>query len=341
MAIPKIPKLPGGLIGAGIITGAGGAVLWLKGAYDIKKANDRIKEAGARYDEVRRKLEAHELDTNASLNALGTRQAQANRLVVDRMVAFLRRHEKQVSESEKLFVDGLEPTPGKVALGGGLGQDAVSWIRGIFGSAATGVGVNAGVTTVVTTFATASTGTAISTLSGAAATNATLAFLGGGSLASGGGGMAVGAAALNFVTIGPAILVSGFVVAGQGEKAKTKASENEAAVNVAVAEAQVTASKFDAIVTRADELGALLDQLVLRGAAALDVLDSEPFDPDRHAARFWLALTLAVAVRDVALAQVVDESGDLNEDTATFKVRYRTLIKKVRSRTLIQEEKNG
>ena len=44
------------------------------------------------------------------------------------------------------------------------------------------------------------------------ATNATLAFLGGGSLATGGAGMATGAAALNFVTIGPAILVSGFVV---------------------------------------------------------------------------------------------------------------------------------
>ena len=143
--------------------------------------------------------------------------------------------------------------------------------------------------------------------------------------------MAVGAAALNFVTIGPAILVSGFVVAGQGEKAKTKASENEAAVNVAIAELQATKSKFDAIVARADELGALLDQLVLRGRVRLDLLESEPFDPDRHAARFWLALTLSLAVRDVARAQVVDESGDLNEDTATFKVRYRTLIKKVRS----------
>ena len=282
MAIPKVPKVPGVLIVTGIITGASGAVLWLKGVYDIKKANDRIRAAGASYDEERRKLEAHESVTNASLNALGVRQAQANHLVVERMVAFLRRHEKQVSESEKLFVDGLEPTPGKVAIGGGLGQDAISWIRGIFGTAGTAVGVNAGVSTVVTTFATASTGTAISSLSGAAATNATLAFLGGGSLASGGGGMAVGAAALNFVTIGPAILVSGFVVAGQGEKAKTKATENEAAVNVAIAEAQATMSKFDAIVARADELGTLLDHLVLRGASALDLLESEPFDPDRQ-----------------------------------------------------------
>lgn len=49
---------------------------------------------------------------------------------------------------------------------------------------------------VATTFGTASTGTAISTLSGAAATNATLAWLGGGALAAGGGGTAAGSALL-------------------------------------------------------------------------------------------------------------------------------------------------
>ena len=62
----------------------------------------------------------------------------------------------------------------------------------------TAVGALAGVTAmgVVSTFATASTGTAISALSGAAATNATLAWFGGGAIAAGGGGMALGAAVL-------------------------------------------------------------------------------------------------------------------------------------------------
>lgn len=46
------------------------------------------------------------------------------------------------------------------------------------------------------TFGTASTGTAISTLSGAAATQASLAWLGGGALAAGGGGTAAGSALL-------------------------------------------------------------------------------------------------------------------------------------------------
>ena len=51
---------------------------------------------------------------------------------------------------------------------------------------------------IATTFGTASTGTAISALSGAAATKAALAWLGGGALSSGGGGMAAGSAFLQW-----------------------------------------------------------------------------------------------------------------------------------------------
>lgn len=324
-----LPPVPLALIGTGVVSGASGAAIALRGGYDIKRANDRIRNARTRYEHERRKLEAHEMVTNESLKVLGTRQEQAIKIVVERMADFLRRHEKQVTESEKLLVDGLDSTPGQVMLGGSLGQDAISWIRGIVGATVTGVRINTGMTTAVRTFATASTGTAISTLSGAAATNATLAFLGGGSKASGGAGKAAGAAAINFVTIGPAILVSGFVVAGQAKKAKTKASENEARIGIAIAEIQGTKATFDAIIARAKELGKLLDQLVGRATSALDLLESEPFDPTQHAVRFRQALTLAMAGRDIATTKVVNESGDLNEETATFKVRYRILIKEV------------
>jgi len=56
---------------------------------------------------------------------------------------------------------------------------------------------------LVATLGTASTGTAIGSLSGVAATNATLAWLGGGSIAAGGGGVAAGAAIL---TAGAAVV---------------------------------------------------------------------------------------------------------------------------------------
>lgn len=322
-----LPLIPLALAGIGVVTGAAGTVMGIKGGHDIKKANERIKNAGVLYDEKRTHLHAHERATNDALKKLGNCQEWAIHEVVDRMAEFLRRHDKQVKHGEKLLVDGLESSPGHVLTAGTLGQDALSWMRGIVGSAVTGVGVNSGVTLAVTSLASASTGTAISTLSGAAATNATMAFLGGGSIASGGGGMAAGAAALNFVTIGPALLVSGLIVAGQGEKAQTKARENEAAVNVAIQEMGLTKEVFDAIISRADELEVLLRQLETSATSALELLESEPFDAERHAAPFQRALTLTMAVRDVATVQVVDDAGQLNPGADRFKLTYRALAK--------------
>ncbi len=66
--------------------------------------------------------------------------------------------------------------------------------------------------TLVATLGTASTGTAISGLSGAAATNATLAWLGGGSIAAGGGGIATGAAVLTAGVAAVAIAATAGVV---------------------------------------------------------------------------------------------------------------------------------
>ena len=70
----------------------------------------------------------------------------------------------------------------------------------VAGKGAAGVGAGVAVAAlgptaamgIATTFGVASTGTAISALSGAAAANAALAWLGGGALAAGGGGMAAG-----------------------------------------------------------------------------------------------------------------------------------------------------
>lgn len=67
-----------------------------------------------------------------------------------------------------------------------------------------GVGAPAVVSTLVASLGTASTGTAISTLSGVVATKATLAWLGGGALATGGLGVAGGAVVLGVIGVGGA-----------------------------------------------------------------------------------------------------------------------------------------
>ncbi len=84
-----------------------------------------------------------------------------------------------------------------------------------------------------TTFGTASTGVAISSLSGAAATNAALAWLGGGAAAAGGGGMAAGNALLAMAgpigwTIGGAALISSGMWLSKENKKIGKEANNRA-----------------------------------------------------------------------------------------------------------------
>lgn len=74
--------------------------------------------------------------------------------------------------------------------------------------------------------ATASTGTAISALSGAAATNAALAWLGGGSLAAGGLGVAGGTVALASLAAGPALAVAGWYMGAKAEENLNNAKSN-------------------------------------------------------------------------------------------------------------------
>lgn len=91
---------------------------------------------------------------------------------------------------------------------------------------ATGLGTATAVGswTVVSFVGTASTGTAIATLSGAAATNATLAWFGGGAIAAGGGGMAAGMMTLGGLVAVPLIAFSAWKTHSKAEEI-LKASE--------------------------------------------------------------------------------------------------------------------
>lgn len=135
----------------------------------------------------------------------------------------------------------------------------------------------------------------------------------------------MGATALNFVTIGPALLVGGLVIKGQGAKAVTQAREFEATVAVAMAELNETDARLEAVDARAEELAGLLRRLRSRATEALDVLESESFDPQRHVSRFQRAMMLVMAVRNVAATPVVDSEGQMNERAANLTIRYRVL----------------
>ena len=121
---------------------------------------------------------------------------------------------------------------------------------------------------VATTFGTASTGTAIATLSGAAAESAALAWLGGGALAVGGGGMAAGHALLALAgpigwgIAGTSLLMS--LLLGWKKRRKIQESKKEETVrlNNCTEALKEIKGRIDAISIKTDALlGGLCDSL--------------------------------------------------------------------------------
>lgn len=107
----------------------------------------------------------------------------------------------------------------------------------------------------------ASTGTAITSLEGAAAKNATLAFLGGGSLATGGLGIAGGTVILGALVVCPALFLMG-IFAGKTAKKNLESAYMNQAEAVRVAE-QIDALsvQYESIQKRLDVFCNFLERL--------------------------------------------------------------------------------
>jgi hypothetical protein len=319
MVLPLIPLL---LIGTGATTGITGGVNGVMGGSKMREAAETGKRTQEEYERSVRRAQNAATRTNKRVATHGERQVQAQSTVI-RMAEWLKRHERQVAESVPLLMDGLEVEIHEVAELGSLVPGGLELLTEIFKSGATGVAVATGIPTAVTGLATASTGVAISGLTGVAAESATLAWLGGGSLAAGGGGMVLGATALNFVTIGPSLLVGGLLLNGKGEKALTSANAYKAEVAVAVANHRKFETVLKAVDLRVAELRDILLTLVERAERAFVELDALEFDPVRDVEAFQLALTLAVATKDVINTPVLDEEGALNGDTERIVITYK------------------
>ena len=81
--------------------------------------------------------------------------------------------------------------------------------------------------TLVSMFGSASTGTAIASLSGVAAQNSILAWFGGGALAAGGGGMAAGALTLGAIVAAPIVIFSSYKTHSSASDLNVKTSHIE------------------------------------------------------------------------------------------------------------------
>ena len=225
MALPFI------LAGAALLAGGIG----VKKGIDAKEDFDRAERIGRRakrnHEDAIESLESEREKTNQSFQDLGRLKVSIFSDQIEYLVDEIKKRKKAKSKMtgfEQMVEELNLPQMEKMVLG------SLDIEKGLASGAASGALMGLGAYGSVGMLASASTGTAIASLSGAAATNATLAWLGGGSLAAGGFGMAGGMVVLGGLVAGPAIAITGFVMASKAEEALTKARDYESEVDQAI-----------------------------------------------------------------------------------------------------------
>ncbi|WP_428081747.1 toxin-antitoxin system YwqK family antitoxin [Candidatus Avelusimicrobium fimicolum] len=176
------------------------------------------------------------------------------------------------------------------------------------------------VTGAVGALATASTGTAISSLSGVAATNATLAWLGGGSLASGGGGMAAGAATLSAITggafVGVALITAGITASSYYSNKLTKIVENSSKAVSTIKDMEKCWPLVDGVVQRVNELIDITNKMEERTLKVFNHFIPRVPDFDMDNAEnikvFQQTALLVKALIDLINTPLLDEKGDIS-----------------------------
>lgn len=198
-------------------------------------------------------------------------------------------------------------------------------------------GVPSAVTWAVSTFASAYTGTAISSLSGAAATNATLAWLAGGPIAAGGGGVAGGAAILSGITYASAgvfaLATVGLIAGMHYSKKLTMAEQYLADVNEMAEKAEIAFTIAEGIIDRANEMASLTESLGNRAIEQLVYLD--PLIPDFSAndkicvTVFQNCRILIKAISEISQVPLLDEdTGKLSQASGVAIDNVRTIVNK-------------
>lgn len=316
-----VPIILGGLAVAAAVTGvAKGA----KGIMDNNEAKELNELAKAIVEQSEFNLEQAKKHSQASLELLGTAKVTILNMSVKKFLEVFGQI-KNVDFEHDGNLGNLSLTEFDVADFRMLRQE-VSFI------ASSGLGVTGGVTSGalaafgayngVMALGAASTGTAISTLSGAAATNATLAWLGGGSLAAGGYGIAGGTMVLGAVAAGPAMLIAGWYMGAKASKNLDDAKSNIAQAKAFKADVDNTITAVDGITKLAIQLKDLFHQVRTEAKKTLNdleqVIAKQGVDYSQYNEYSKLCVMKNVKIMQLIKAMldiaILDEEGNVLDD---------------------------
>ena len=234
-----VPVIVGGLGLLGVGKG-------VKAAVDNREAKDTERRARSIADDAQEELEVSKIIFNDALERYGEAKLKAIdkhlRCFIDTFsqinnVAFA--SGKHIDDLSRVSITegDLKDISRDVSI---VSEVVSGGIAGLGGGALAAFGAYKGTMLL----ASAGTGTAIRALSGAAARNATLAWLGGGTLASGGGGVAAGTMVLGVMVAGPALLIFGSILGANAKKRLNDAMSNLEQAKTIEAELSVLTEKL-------------------------------------------------------------------------------------------------
>lgn len=317
--------LPLLFIGIAAATGLAGAGKTVKAVVDNTNANKINTAANEGVDNARKRLEQQRGAVAQSLEKLGEEKLQ---ILAGTVTSFVSAFEKiknidftssvGLEELEKLHIDQKDFEELKE-----LGNFAIQVAGGVTAGAAGGALTAIGAYGAAQTFAAASTGTAIASLSGAAATNATLAFFGGGSLAAGGLGMAGGMMVLGGLVAGPALLVMGLITGAKSQEKLDQALINKAQAEEIMEALHVASDQCSAIRRRAYLFYSLLAHLdtyllplvwQMEDIIAKEGTDYRTYSPESQKV-IMAAASNAGSVKAVLDVPILTDDGSLTEQS--------------------------
>lgn len=294
---------------------------------DRKKAKNAKEEADRLLDYLEYENDKRRTESNKILEEFGTIRLNALKSTVGVFLDYLKilGHSYKEKEYEILTKINIRPEQVKELETVEMNVSTALKTAAASGSLATIAltGVPSAVTWTVSTFATASTGTAISSLSGAAAWNATLAWLGGGSLAAGGGGMAAGAtvlAGITYASVGIVALASaGLISSVYYSKKYTEATKYLAAVKECKSKLRVGWQLMEGINQRAIEMKKITIELQKRIEKELRYLEPLIYnfqnEDEYYLQTFQETAIMVKAMSELAQVPIMDEQGNINEES--------------------------
>lgn len=326
-------------IGIGAAAGVYGLGKTIKAGVDQKEANQTNERAENIVCLAKGKIETCRKNCGTSIDNLGKRKIE---ILNESIKPFISEFEKlknvELSESkgldelQKIVLDQKGFTELKE-----LQSMAASMAGGIVSGAMAGAITAFGAYGAAGALATASTGTAIASLSGAAATNATLAFFGGGSLAVGGLGMAGGTAVLGGLVAGPALAVLGVVAGSKASANLEKAYSNLATAKEFREEMDAASSLCIGIRKRSAmfnrfllSLNSVFEPLIYEMTKIIEVrgTDFRTFS-EQEKKVVAEAMAMAGAIKAILDTPILDEAGNLTSESDKMVEKTRKKLEKV------------